>query len=222
MKLPGHLIALSPGNLRAPAEFPGFLHGLTDALQAGLPAVLVREPQLSEGDLLRLANAVMEHCSGDSGVWVGVHDSLAVALQVKAHGVHLGYRSLTPAVVREQIGSRLALGFSAHSGDSPELCGAADYLFYGPVHSTPSKEGILEPVGCADLAAFVSQCSSPVFGLGGITPSRVKEVRDAGAGVAVLSGILGSVQPGQAVRAFLEADRARLEADRDRMDRELQ
>jgi thiamine monophosphate synthase len=45
-----------------------------------------------------------------------------------------------------------------------------------------------------------------VIAIGGITPERVKEVRQAGArGVAVISAILAADSPANATRRFLEA-----------------
>jgi thiamine monophosphate synthase len=46
----------------------------------------------------------------------------------------------------------------------------------------------------------------PLLAIGGVTPGRVAELLDAGAhGVAVLRGVWESPDPGQAVRAYLEA-----------------
>jgi thiamine-phosphate pyrophosphorylase len=205
LQAPGHLIALSPGNLRSVAEFPRFLHKLQLALKAGLPAVLVREPSLPAGELLELARSTVVLCRAHPGVWCGVHDSVHAALDAEADGVHLGFRSLTPGVVRECVGERLAIGFSAHVGDSPEAWEGADYLHYGPVYETPSKQGLLEPVGLPGLKSFVRQTGLPVFGLGGIHPSRAADVRSSGAGVAVLSGILGAHDPAQATGQYLAA-----------------
>ncbi len=210
MKLPGPLTALSTGELRSGAEFPRFLAGLGDALERGLPGVLVREPQLATGDLLALVEEVVALCQMHGEAWCGVHDRLHVALAAGADGVHLGFRSLKPAVVKELVGERLAIGFSAHVGDTPAEWDGANYLFYGPVFSTPSKEGLVEPVGIGGLESFLgraelAEAALELHGLGGLTPERASSVAASGAGVAVLSGILGASDPGAATSRFLEA-----------------
>ena len=61
------------------------------------------------------------------------------------------------------------------------------------------------------LAAFAAICRAakptPVYALGGITPDRVQQCRDAGAyGTAVLSNILHADDVSKAVKDFLMED----------------
>jgi thiamine-phosphate pyrophosphorylase len=87
----------------------------------------------------------------------------------------------------------------------------ADWLIFGPVYDTPSKRAYGSPQGLTALARVAKTVTIPVIAIGGITPERVREVREAGAqGVAVISAVLSAPSPGDAVRRFLDAlDHAR-------------
>src|SRR5207244_3477573 len=107
-----------------------------------------------------------------------------VALALSADGVHLGFRSAGAAGAREMMGEVALVGRSTH--DLAELDRAisegVDYVTFGPIHDTPSKRGLLAPRGLAALAAAVRRASSvPVLALGGVTASRARELRAAGA-----------------------------------------
>jgi thiamine-phosphate pyrophosphorylase len=211
MFLPKRLIALSTGELRSPRSFPSFLSALDRALDAGLPGVLLREPNLGAGDYLRLAEEVQRRCApdedgdGHAKAWFGIHDSVHVALRLGANGVHLGFRSLPTWEVRDLVGDSMAIGFSTHAGEDSGSWRGADYLFHGPVHATPSKAGVLDPIGIDALAEFCARADLPVYGLGGIGPDEVNEVASRSAGVAAMGGILGAADPGAATRAYLDA-----------------
>lgn len=215
-QLPAALIALTPGDLapgdaRARAEL---VQRVRAAAAAGLAAVLLREPELPDGELLGLARELRAALDGERpGAWLGVHDRAHVALAAGAGGVHLGFRSPRPAdlgPLLERAGgglAALAIGLSTHASDDPAEWAPCDYLFHGPVRATPSKRGLLEPTGPEGLARAVARAGErPVWGIGGLEPADVPAVIAAGArGLAVLRGVLGAPDPGAAARAYLEA-----------------
>jgi thiazole tautomerase (transcriptional regulator TenI) len=58
--------------------------------------------------------------------------------------------------------------------------------------------------GLAELRQMVAMTNIPVIAIGGITPERIAQVRDAGAaGVAVISGIWGAREPSSAATHYL-------------------
>lgn len=203
--MPGRLLALTPGTLRDGAGAAALERAVGAAFEAGLGSVLVREPGLSDRRLLALTRRLLAIAPAATDVWVGVHDRLHVALAAGAHGVHLGHRSLRPARARVVADGRLSVGFSAHETDEAEARVGADYLFFGPVHDTPSKRGLLEPTGQAALARCARGFEGPVWGIGGMRPDRLGAVLETGArGVAVLSDLLGSERPAERTRAWVE------------------
>jgi thiamine-phosphate diphosphorylase len=135
-----------------------------------------------------------------------VNDRVDVALALRLAGVHLGQRSLTPPVARELLGPDALIGRSVHdleeAGDPENR--DADYLVAGSVFPTSSHPG--KPGGGADmLRRLGAETTLPILAIGGITASRVQEVMVPGVfGVAVLSGVWMSEDPGEAVTVYLK------------------
>ena len=177
-----------------------------DCLAAGLPAVQVREKDLSAAELAVLCRRI-RGLTQDTRALLIVNDRVDVALAVGAEGVQRTATSLTVEDIRALADKRLRIGASIHSlpdALQAELEGA-DWLVFGPVYDTPSKRMYGPPQGLDKLARVAAAVRIPVVAIGGITPERVGEVRRAGArGVAVVSAILAADSPADATRRFLE------------------
>ena len=167
------------------------------ALDAGLPAVQLREKDLPGRPLLALAEA-LRAATARAGALLFVNDRIDVAIAAGADGVHLGGGSVPVPVARRLVGPDALIGVSTHAaGEAPT---DADFAFFGPVYSTPGKDA----VGPAPLAAAVAAAAIPVLAIGGVTTARVAETLAAGAhGVAVIRAILAAPDPGGATRALL-------------------
>jgi thiamine-phosphate diphosphorylase len=203
--LPPPLIALTPGDLVA-SRFDDFLASVDAAVGAGLRAILVREPEMSDRGVLELALQIGRRLPRDG--YLMMHDRAYLVERCGARAVHLGFRSLTPRQVREIVGAEVAVGLSAHANDAPSEWKDADYLFFGPVFETPSKRGLLAPVGIEGLRCAVTSTSVPVFAIGGITAENVGLVAGGGArGFAVLRGVFGMADPAGAVGGYERAFR---------------
>jgi len=205
--LPPPLLALSPGDL-AEAELPGFLARLRRAVEAGLRGLLLREPQLEDRSFLELARSVRAQLAETHGAhaWLGLHDRVHLVLAAGAQGVHLGFRSLRPRELPHELLGGAAVGLSTHAADETAQWSGADYLFHGPVNPTPSKLGLVEPIGADGLAAGVARAPVPVWALGGLGPEHVALALEAGArGVAAISALWSPDDPAPTVTAFLEA-----------------
>ena len=178
-----------------------------ECLAAGLPAVQVREKDLGAADLAFLCRRLLAPAR-DAGAMLVVNDRVDVALAVGADAVQRTHTSLAVDDIRAVAGRRLRIGVSVHSLEDAvdaELKGA-DWVTYGPVYETPSKRPYGAPQGPERLATVARGLRIPVVAIGGITPERVKEVRQAGArGVAVISAILAADSPADATRRFREA-----------------
>jgi thiamine-phosphate pyrophosphorylase len=176
-------------------------------LAAGLKAVQLREKDMAVRDLLGLAHALRDS-TRRHGARLLINDRADVALAVGADGVQRAGTSLPVSALRAISPSGFLIGASVHDIDEARAAEAdgADFLLFGPVYDTPSKRQYGPPQGLAALERVSAAVSTPVFGVGGVTPDRAGEVMRAGAvGVAVIGAILGSERPANAVKAFLDA-----------------
>jgi thiamine-phosphate pyrophosphorylase len=174
------------------------------ALDAGLPAVQLRDKDLSGRALFALAER-LRAATARTGARLFVNDRVDVARAVGADGVQLGAASLPVEVVRGLLGDGALVGYSAHGLDEVRATGA-DFVLFGPVYETPSKRAYGPPQGVARLHAAVAAAAVPVLAIGGIEPSRLGEIRDTRAhGVAVVRAILAAPDPREATRRLLVA-----------------
>lgn len=132
-----------------------------------------------------------------------INDRVDVAYAVKAAGVQLGFKSLQVKVVRESFPD-LRIGCSTHSLIEAKTAfqNGADYAIFGHVFQTKSKQG-LPPKGLKALNEIALHAGIPIIAIGGMDPSNIKYVLDAGAsGVAVMSGVLEANDPISAVKQY--------------------
>ena len=169
------------------------------AAAAGVDWVQIREKDLSGRDcglLTReaLQRAAKSPASNASPTRILVNDRLDVALSEGAGGVHLGENSLplpeAKRLVKAQALSRdFLIGVSCHSLDAARSAasGGADYLFFGPIFSTPSKAAFGAPRGLERFAKVCRAVSIPVLAIGGITLANASACLAAGAsGIAAI------------------------------------
>lgn len=135
-----------------------------------------------------------------------VNDRADAALMLDA-GVHLGQQDLSPADARAVLGPRRCIGFSTHnrqqflSGEDQPV----DYLAFGPVFDTQSKERPDPTVGVAALASLRRLTRKPVVAIGGITLENAAAVLAAGAdSLALISGLVPATPDRIAVRERME------------------
>jgi thiamine-phosphate pyrophosphorylase len=118
-------------------------------------------------------------------------------------GLHLGQEDLLPADARRVIGDEAMVGFSTHN---PEQMRAAapepvDYVAFGPVFSTASKERPDPMVGIAGLGTVRGLTEKPLVAIGGITRDNAALCWSAGAdSVAIIADMLPNPCTQQSLR----------------------
>jgi thiamine-phosphate pyrophosphorylase len=141
-----------------------------------------------------------------------INDRPDIALLSGADGVHLGQSDLTVRDARRVIGFDLLVGVSTENLE--QATGArrdgADYCGVGPMFPTSTK---LKPrlAGPAYLREYLDCDPSlpPGLAIGGVTPERMAELRQAGPGfgerwgVAVSSAVCGATDPAAVCRAII-------------------
>ena len=177
-----------------------FLDVVREAVAGGVDAVVLRERDATAKELFALATEC-KAIARAGGAKLIVNHSLDAALAAEADGVHLGWRSLPPREVRRLAPRPFLVGVSVHSAGAAVRAaeGPVDYLFLGPIFATPSKEGLVEPLGVEAIRAAKAAVKVPVIAIGGIKPENAADVMAAGAdGIAVISAIMAAADPRKA------------------------
>jgi thiamine-phosphate pyrophosphorylase len=178
------------------------------ALAAGVDWVQVREKDLPGGRLLELARRIVcfaeeQAVETERQSRIIINDRLDVALAAAADGVHLGSES-APAreVVRwcrtGNAPERFVIGVSCHSVEEAREAENAksDYIFFGPVFKTPSKQAFGAPQGMERLAEVCHAVAVPVIAIGGVDQENAASCIRAGAsGIAAIRMFQSSPDP---------------------------
>jgi hydroxymethylpyrimidine kinase/phosphomethylpyrimidine kinase/thiamine-phosphate diphosphorylase len=186
---------------------------------AGARLVQLRIKSCAPRELMQEVRAALAFAS-DAGATLIVNDHWQLALEMGAHGVHLGQEDLAGADIAALRSSGMLLGVSTHS--CWEVCRAQalrpSYIACGPVHATQLKKMPWIPQGEANVAYWSALLApTPVVAIGGMDAARARAAMSAGASsVAAVGAITRSSDPETAVaelrRAIEAGKRTRLEA----------
>jgi len=178
------------------------------ACEGGASIVQLRAKRATDSVALEWAEAIRE-ITRKFGVGFFVNDRFDLALAADADGVHLGQDDVPPAEIPIAARSRLLIGRSTHSLEQArEACEEpVDYIAFGPIFATQTKESPGDPRGVERLAEVVLAVRpQPVIAIGGIDLGNVARVAETGvAGVAVISAIAEAADSRRVTRALDEA-----------------
>jgi len=135
------------------------------------------------------------------GGFVLVNDRVDIASAVGAAGVHLPAAGMSLSDARQLLGSEMIIGRSTHTPEEAVQSAdeGADYVFLGPIWSTPSHPD-RPPLGPEVISAAAR---ARIIAIGGVTPERVPICLQHGAyGVAAVSGLWLAPDPGSAARSM--------------------
>jgi len=174
------------------------------ALTGGADMIQLRDKTGSLRGLLPQARAIRLLCRFHGALFI-VNDRLDLALAAEADGAHVGQEDLPAAEARRLLGSNRILGVSTHSVDQALAARevGADYIGFGPMFPTGTKETGYTPRGPATLREVRNAVSLPILAIGGITIENVGAVITAGATApAVISAVVGAADITAAAAAF--------------------
>ena len=176
--------------------------------RVGIRCLQVREKAIPDRELLAEVEAVAG-LGRQSGARVLVNDRVDVA-RLAAVGVHLGEDDLPAADARAILPPEAIVGVSTHDVEAAARAFAeesADYVAFGPVFESPTKEG-REPRGLELLSRVARSRTKPLVAVGGITANRLPAVFAAGAdSAAMISGLLEGGRIEENARRALDAAR---------------
>ena len=174
-------------------------------LENGATFLQIREKDLDEGTFEQEAEALKKLCARYHIPFV-VNDSVEIALDIDADGVHVGQSDIKGRDIRSMIGSEKILGISAGTVEeavAAEKAGA-DYIGVGAVFGTSTKKNARN-LTVEKLKEISESVSIPIVAIGGIGVSNIMELTNSGIdGVAVVSAIFAAENPGEATAELLK------------------
>ncbi len=186
--------------------FSPLLSKVAAAVAAGTDWIQIREKNLPASGLAQLLRAALastllpEAAAPSAGRdlrtrRILINDRLDVALAGNADGIHLGESSLPVSEAKRLLHNfqkpspEFIVGASCHSLVSAQVAESdgADYLFFGPIFTTPSKAAFGEPQGLQRLREVCCAVKIPVLAIGGVTAQNAAQCLDSGAsGIAAI------------------------------------
>jgi thiamine-phosphate diphosphorylase len=175
-------------------------------LAAGVRLIQLRDKHSSSGEIYASARQLCECIRKAEGVFI-VNDRADVARAMDADGVHVGQDDLPVEAARALLGPGKLIGYSTHvleqvrEGDRS----TADYIAFGPIFPTASKENPDAVVGLDGLREARKATRKPLVAIGGISLENARAVFEAGAdSIAVISALLGAPDIRRRAEQFLE------------------
>jgi thiamine-phosphate pyrophosphorylase len=181
------------------------------AIAGGADTIQFRQKSGATREMIRVAEQMKDLCK-KAGVTFMVNDRVDVAIASHADGVHLGQDDFPIPLARKLLGEGTIIGGSAGSMEEARKCllEGADYIGFGPVFPTTSKEDAGPAGGLGLLKQIVEAIPLPIIAIGGITRDNIPLVMQAGAhGIAVISAVCCQNDPTEAakcLRSLLESD----------------
>jgi thiamine-phosphate pyrophosphorylase len=172
------------------------------AQRGGATSVQLRLKQASPREQVEQARALVAALR----IPLLVNDRPDIALAAGAAGVHLGPDDLPVTLARRVCPPGFIIGASVGGLNEADAAVEADYWGSGPWRVTETKGDAGEALGAEGFRRLVELgAGKPCIAIGAVRPEDVARVLDAGgAGVAVVSGILGVGDVERATRKYAE------------------
>jgi thiamine-phosphate pyrophosphorylase len=160
---------------------------------AGVKILQLRAKALAPGDFLKLARSARE-ITRAHGCRLIINDRVDLAAAARADGVHLGQDDMPLHAARKLLPGQI-IGISTHDLEQARAAeqAGADYIGFGPIYGTGTKETGYAPRGLDALAKLRAAVNVPIVAIGGINENNIADVWRAGAASAAMIGdILGA------------------------------
>lgn len=179
-----------------------------EVLENGATFLQIREKDL-EPDVFEAEAKKLKRLCNQYRVPFVVNDSVEIALQCNADGVHVGQSDIKGRDIRAMIGPDKILGISAGTVEeavNAEKAGA-DYIGVGAVFGTSTKKNA-RTMTIKQLQEIRNSVYIPVVAIGGIGIHNINQLAGSGVhGAAVVSAIFAAEKPGEATAQLVELSR---------------
>jgi thiamine-phosphate pyrophosphorylase len=174
-------------------------------LDAGANWIQLRQKNEQEQEKLKTAIAAVSLCQKYSATLI-INDSVQIALESGAAGVHLGLKDCPVSEARKLLGKDAIIGGTANTKlqalqRATEGC---NYIGLGPWQATRTKEHLSEILGEEGTKKIIRlNLQIPVIAIGGIVPCDVQKILSLGVhGIAVSSGLVAAKNIKEAFKEY--------------------
>jgi len=170
----------------------GVFSDVENAVKAGCKIVQYREKNKSKKDMIAEAEKLKQICNGRA-IFL-VNDSVDIACDVNADGVHIGQSDIPIETARGFLGKDKIIGLTVHNiKEAIEAVNlGADYIGLAPIFATDTKDDAGCPCGVEMISKVRKQVSLPIVAVGGINKNNMVDVLENGAdSVVSISPVIG-------------------------------
>lgn len=163
------------------------------AIAGGAGVVQFREKGGYTPEVIAEAKEICRLCRRH-GVPFIMNDSVELAIECDADGVHVGQDDMDMAAARRMLGESRIIGVSTHNPAEARAAedAGADYLGSGAAFATGTKANVI-PLSRETLCAICREVSIPVVAIGGINRQNMPRLSGTGiAGVALVKAIFNA------------------------------
>ena len=174
-------------------------------LDSGVRLIQYRNKRATSRDLFEACRPLQVNVREAGGIFI-VNDRVDIGLAADADGVHVGQEDFPVELARKVLGKSILIGTSTHSLEQMREADktSADYIAFGPIFPTQSKERPDPVVGLEGLREARTLTRKPLVAIGGITLENAPAVFAAGAdSVAVIRDLVQAPDVAERAREFL-------------------
>lgn len=169
---------------------------ILDALEAGCKMIQVRFKNGSRTAILDVARQSRVWCTYGNALLI-INDSIEIAKEVDADGVHLGLTDAPVQDARKLLGSAKIIGGTANTIEDvlQRIHEKCDYIGLGPLRFTSTKEKLSPLLGFEGYQRVAKELemlglSIPIYAIGGIVRNDVELLKKIGIYGIAVSGMI--------------------------------
>lgn len=193
-----------------PTERFSTLDSIKIALTGGCKQIQLRMKETSREEFMDTAREALKLCKTHNAD-LFINDEVSICKDIKAKGVHLGKKDLSPAKARETLGKDFIIGGTANSWEDILFLQqeGVDYIGLGPYRYTTTKKELAPLLELEGYKRILTLCRRnkleiPILAIGGITASDIPELLKMGvSGIALSSSILKAENPIEETRKII-------------------
>ncbi len=172
-------------------------HAVRAAARGGMKALQLRHKTAAPALRRHLAQTLLDVCN-ELGIVFLINDDWRLALEIGAHGVHVGQHDDDPERVRREIGSQMLLGVSCYADPQRAqklLAHQVAYIAFGAMYASSTKPHAptapLEVLRTGQALCQTLAAPRPaVVAIGGIGVTQASILAKAGADSIAVVGSL--------------------------------